>query len=266
MKNHTHFNDFIKKMEYFNYSKHTVKAYSHYLKEFLNKVGVMPSKLSSKHFTNYLFSYKFSSVSQQNQVINALKFFYEKVLNKKYAKIDFKRPRNEKKLPHIIDKDFLLEKILAIKNIKHKAILALAYSGGLRVSEVLNLKLKDIDSKRMILNIMQAKGRKDRIVPLSLPLLKILREYYKQEKPKVYLFNGQFSLQYSATSCNKLIKKYIAKDNSMHTLRHSAFTHLHESGVDIAIIKEIAGHKSIKTTQIYLHVSKQTLNKIQMPL
>lgn len=257
---------YTQKLKYLNYSKKTIDIYSHYLYEFIKSVNKYSQHLVSSDFQNYLNNFNFSSISQQNQIISSIKFAYERVLNKKYRKIDFKRPRKEKRLPRIIDKDLLKEKILSINNKKHKAILSLAYSCGLRVSEVINLKIEDIDSKRMIINIKQAKGRKDRIVPLSKPLLQILRTYYKEERPHIFLFNGQKSLKYSATSCNKLIKKHIFDKISMHTLRHSSFTHLLESGVDINIIKEIAGHQSIKTTQIYTHVSLNTLNKIEMPI
>ena len=180
--------------------------------------------------------------------------------------MSFKRPRKEKKLPQIIDKNFLLKKISKIQNLKHKAIISIAYSVGLRVSEVINLRLEDIDSKRMLINIRQAKGRKDRIVPLSTNILSLLREYYTEYKPKEYLFNGQNSLQYSSESCNKLVKHYIGNEYHFHLLRHSTFTTLLESGTDLRIIQNIAGHASSKTTEIYTHVSNQLLSKVPLPI
>lgn len=257
---------YSEKLKYFRYSKNTVKCYYHYVAEFLEFTKKNYQHLTSNDFTFYLDNYKFSSTSQQNQVISAIKFLYEKVLNKKYAKIDFSRPRKERKLPQIIDKTILREKILSIKNQKHKAILSLAYSCGLRVSEIINLKIVKIDSDRNLIHIELAKGKKDRVVPLSDNLLKILRDYYTEFKPKVYLFNGQFHLQYSATSCNKMIKKYIAEDAHMHQLRHSCFTHLLEAGTDLRTIQSIAGHKSSKTTEIYTHVSNNHLQTIEMPI
>ena len=191
---------------------------------------------------------------------------YEKVLNKKYNKIDFTRPKKEKKLPQIIDKDYLLSKINAINNLKHKAIISLGYSVGLRVSEVINLKISDIDSKRMIIIIKQAKGRKDRIVPLLNHILFLLREYYIQYKPKEYLFNGQSKLQYSASSCNKIVKCYLGKIYHFHQLRHSSFTSMYEAGTDIYTIQKIAGHNSQKTTQIYTQISTKTLKGAKLPL
>lgn len=257
---------YIEKLKYFNYSKRTVKIYSHYFEKFLKEVNKYPQHVTSKDFENYLLNFNFSSVSQQNQIINSLKFGYEKVLNKKYNKIDFERPKNDKKLPKIIDIDFTLSKIAKIDNLKHKAIISLALSVGLRVSEVCNLKIKDIDSKRMIIFINQSKGRKDRIVPLSVNILNLLRKYYLKYLPKEYLFNGQKSLQYSPSSCNKIVKKYLGEEFHFHLLRHSSFTHLTDQGADIHAIQQLAGHTSSKTTEIYLHMSSKTLNKLPLAL
>jgi site-specific recombinase XerD len=132
------------------------------------------------------------------------------------------------------------------------------------VSEIVNLKIEDIDSKRMLIHIKNAKGRKDRLVPLSPTVLNLLREYYIEYKPKEYLFNGQNSNQYSIGSCQKIYKKYIEENSSIHTLRHSSFTGLLENGTDLRIIQKIAGHSSSKTTEIYTHVSNQLLSKINL--
>lgn len=255
------------KLIYLNYSENTIKTYVHYVSEFLNKHNnKQVIHLNSKDYQYYLLNYNYTSISQQNQIINAIKFLYEKVLNKKYNKIDFKRPRKEKILPKVIDKEFLLNRISKIENLKHKTILSLAYSVGLRVSEVVNLKIKNIDSKRMIINIIQSKGRKDRIVPLTENVLKLLREYYIQYKPKEYLFNGQNNLKYSTTSCNAIIKKYLGDDYHFHLLRHSCFTNLTEHNVDIRTIQKLAGHSSSKTTEIYCQVSKKTLKNLPLAL
>jgi len=255
------------KFIFLNYSQNTSKIYLHYIGEFIkfyeNRQII---HLSSNDFQKYIDNYKFTSISQQNQIISSLKFLHEDVLNKKYLKVSFKRPRKEKHLPQIIDKEFLLDKISKIDNLKHKAIISLAYSVGLRVSEVINLKISDIDSKRMIINIRQAKGNKDRIVPLSNNILNLLREYFKIYKPKEFLFNGQFSLQYSATSCNQIVKNYLGNDYHFHLLRHSCFTSLLECGTDLRIIQKLAGHSSSKTTEIYTHVSNNLLQKINLPI
>jgi site-specific recombinase XerD len=137
---------------------------------------------------------------------------------------------------------------------------------GLRVSEIVNLKIEDIDSKRMLIHIKNAKGKKDRIVPLSLTVLDLLREYWKSYKPSEYLFNGQSSDQYTVRSCQAIYKKYIDPDSSIHTLRHSSFTNLLENGTDLRIIQKIAGHSSSKTTEIYTHVSNAVLSKVNLPI
>lgn len=136
----------------------------------------------------------------------------------------------------------------------------------MRVSEVVNIKIGDIDSRRMLVSIKNSKGRKDRILPLSQNVLEILRQYYVKYKPKEYLFNGQNSPKYSIGSCQKIYKKYIDNNSSIHTLRHSSFTALLESGTDIRIIQKIAGHSSSKTTEIYTHVSSNILSKVQLPV
>ena len=254
------------KLKYLNYSEKTINVYLFYINQFLKYNHTAPTRLTSSDFQLYLDNYVFTSVSQQNQVINAIRFLYKEILNKKYDKISFKRPRTEKKLPKVIDGDLIKEKLSKIENIKHKAILTLTYSVGLRVSEIVNLKIEDIDSKRMIIHIKNAKGRKDRIVPLSQTVLELLRNYFKQYKPKEYLFNGQDSLKYSIGSCQKLYKKHIDSNSSIHNLRHSSLTNLLENGTDISIIQKIAGHSSIKTTQIYLHISNQSLSKVKLPI
>jgi site-specific recombinase XerD len=170
-------------LKYYNYSERTISNYLLYINKFLGNCNVPPTRLASEDFQNYLNNYKFSSVSQQNQVINSIKFLYKEVLGKKYDKVSFKRPRSEKKLPKVIDSELIKSKLLKIENIKHKAILTLTYSVGLRVSEVVNLRIEDIDSKRMLIHIKNAKGRKDRIVPLSQTVLDLLRIYYKKYKP-----------------------------------------------------------------------------------
>jgi integrase/recombinase XerD len=254
------------KLNYLNYSSRTKDNYLSHIGKFLKSQEKSALHLNSQDFQTYLDNYQFTSVSQQNQVINAIRFLYKFGLNKKYDKVSFKRPKSEKKLPRVIDGDLIKEKISKIENLKHKAILSLTYSVGLRVSEIVNLKIEDIDSKRMIIHIKNAKGRKDRIVPLSENILILLREYYKEFKPQIYLFNGQNSTQYSIGSCQKIYKKYIDHRTSIHTLRHSSATKLLESGIDLRIIQKILGHSSTKTTEIYTHVSKKFLNKIVLPI
>lgn len=255
------------KFIYLNYSPRTSDNYLSHIKPFLVSLGDKQIiHCNSFDFQSYLNNYKFSSVSQQNQIINAIRFLYKEVLNKKYDKVNFKRPKSERKLPKVIDGGFIKDKLSKIENLKHKAILTLTYSVGLRVSEIVNLKIEDIDSKRMLIYIKNAKGRKDRIVPLSQKVLVLLRIYYLEYKPLDYLFNGQNSTRYSIGSCQKIYKKYIDQESSIHTLRHSSFTNLLESGTDLRIIQKIAGHSSSKTTEIYTHVSNNLLSKVKLPI
>jgi integrase/recombinase XerD len=250
-----------------NYSENTISNYSNQVKlflEYFNKVATKPSEISEKQIKQWLLLA--NSINGRKHRISAVKLFY-KLTGKqplKFKHIEY--PRSERKLPQIIEKEFLLDSISKITNTKHKAIIALAYSTGMRVSEVCNLKISDIDSKRMIITIRQSKGRKDRIVALSAKILEILRLYFSEYKPKEYLFNGQFDLKYSHTSCNQIVKKYLGKEYHFHLLRHSNATALLEAGTDLRIIQKHLGHASSKTTEIYTHVSTASLKMMPLPI
>lgn len=254
------------KLKYLNYADRTIEVYMHYINRFLNEIDVAPTKLNSNHFQSYLDRFQFTSVSQQNQIINAIRFLYKFGLNITYDKVSFDRPKKNRKLPAVISKTHMLKSIDSIKNLKHKAIISIAYSVGLRVSEVINLKISDIDSDRMVINIKQSKGKKDRLLPLSEGMLSLLRDYYKSYKPKIYLFNGQNSLKYTPSSCNNLVKKYIGKQYHFHLLRHSCFTNLVDENVNLRVIQKIAGHSSSRTTEIYTHVSSNTIKNVPLAL
>jgi integrase/recombinase XerD len=257
---------FENKMRVKNYASSTIRSYSNYISDMLSNFNKDAYHINNKEIVSYLETYNYSSISQQNQMISSVKSFLSLVLNRKLDRINLQRPRKEKKLPRVIDGEFIKEQLFKIENIKHQAILTLTYSVGLRVSEIINLKIEDIDSRRMLIHIKNAKGRKDRIVPLSKIVLELLRQYYKKYKPKYYLFNGQNKPQYSIGSCQKIYKKYIEQSSSIHTLRHSSFTHLLENGTNLRIIQKIAGHSSSKTTEIYTHISNQTLSKVQLSI
>ena len=250
-----------------NYSDNTIKNYSCQVEVFLKHFDTQftePSKINEQSIKNWLLQFK--TRNAMCHAISALKLFYTKTIKQplKFKYIEY--PRSEKKLPQIIEKEYLLEQIAKIQNKKHKAIISLAYSTGMRVSEVCNLLISDIDSKRMIITIRQSKGRKDRIVALSEKVLEILREYFKEYKPKEYLFNGQFELKYSHRSCNQIVKQYLGKEYHFHQLRHSNATALLEAGTDIRIIQKHLGHASSKTTEIYTHVSTATLQSMPLPI
>ena len=260
---------FEEKLRYKDYSEKSIKLYISYLKSFLEIENIKdPYQIRTGQIINFLEKKQFTSISQQNQYIGCLKLFSKYILAKKDIHLSkIERPRNEKKLPKIIDGEFIKSQLSKIQNLKHKTILTLTYSAGLRVSEIVNLKIEDIDSKRMLIHIKNAKGKKDRYVPLSQNVLELLRNYYLKYKPKTYLFNGQNnSPQYSVGSCQRIFKKYIDKEGHIHQLRHSCFTNLLENGTDLRIIQKIAGHNSSKTTEIYTHVSNQMLSKVKLPI
>lgn len=259
---------FEEKLRYKNYSERSITLYVSYLSFFLKEERIKdPYQITTNRIVSFLENKSYTSISQQNQYIGCLKLFAKYILNKKDIHLSkIERPKSEKKLPQVIDGDHIKEQLSKITNLKHKTILTITYSVGLRVSEIVNLKIEDIDSKRMIIHIKNAKGRKDRIVPLSQRVLELMREYWREFKPNEYLFNGQSGGKYSIQSCQKIYKKYIDEKSSIHTLRHSSFTNLLESGTDLRIIQKIAGHSSSKTTEIYTHVSNQLLSKVNLPI
>lgn len=249
-----------------NYSQRTIESYSTALKIINTELPADLYHCSRSVISDYFQQKHFSSIAQQNIFISAIKLFYKFVIGRQLGYINLERPRREKHLPRVIDKTILLDKISAVQNIKHRAILSIGFSVGLRVSEVINLKIKDIDSSRMLIYINNAKGKKDRIVPLSQSILLLLREYYKQFKPKEFLFEGQLGGKYSSESCEKLIKKYINPGVGFHILRHSSFTSMLESGTDLRIIQTLAGHAKPNTTAIYTHVSAECLRSAKLPV
>lgn len=209
------------------------------------------------------------SISYQNQCINGIKKYLD-YKGIEVDKLDLKRPRKEKKLPVVLSIDEVKQIFEQTHNLKHKALLSLIYSAGLRIGEAINLKLNDIDSKRMLIHIKGAKGKKDRYTLLSETFLDLLRIYYKQYRPTSYLFEGQNGEKYSSSSAQRVLKNAVHKIGlkkkvTLHTLRHSFATHLLENGTDIRYIQELLGHNSPKTTMIYTHVSETSIRKIKNP-
>ena len=246
-------------------SESTRKTYKHCLSVFLyyfNKYRE-PKEIPTREIKEWLLA--FEAINTRKQMLCSIKAFYILTVGMP-KKINIPYPKKEKSLPKVIDKDFLIDKISEIENLKHKAIISIGYSIGLRVSEVVNLRIEDIDSNRMIVHIKNAKGRKDRILPLSHNMLNLLRSYFLEHKPSVYLFNGQFKNKYSATSINKIVKKYLGNQYHFHQLRHSCATAMLEAGTDISLVQKMLGHTNIKTTMIYTHVSNQLLQKISTPI
>jgi len=266
--------NYLQKLELKRYANNTVKTYVSCFEDFLNyynKSNV--DELNENDVRNYLvFLIKMDrSDSYINQAINSIKFYYETVLGMPNRFYSIERPRKKRKLPIVLSKEDISLIIKNTNNLKHKCIISLLYSAGLRRSELLNLKLTDIESKRMLIRVQDAKGNKDRYTLLSETILKDLRKYYKQYKPKEYLFEGQFKKQYSPNSVGKVVSNAAIKAGikipvSSHILRHSFATHLLESGVDIRYIQLLLGHNSTKTTEIYTHVAKNSFNFIKNPL
>ena len=257
------------------YSESTIKTYSEALKSFLvfyNNKSVEDITNDDVIVYNNAFVLKNNlSSSYQNQIVNAIKLFFKTIQNKKLELDKIHRPKREKLLPNVLSKEEVKAILEAHKNVKHKAMLSLIYSCGLRRSELLNLKLTDIDSKRNIVIIRQSKGKKDRITPLSIKILALLRVYFQEYKPQTYLFEGQKgNCKYSERSLEEVLKKSlklasISKPVTLHWLRHSYATHLLESGTDLRYIQELLGHNSSRTTEIYTHVSTKSIQQIKSP-
>jgi len=257
------------------YSENTISTYTEALRTFFLFFAERPlDEIGNKDviaFNNdYILKNKLSA-SYQNQVVNAIKLFFGEIRHFSLNPQLVHRPKRAKVLPNVLSKDEIKTILEAHSNIKHKAMLSLIYSCGLRRSELINLRPDNIDSKRNLVIIKGGKGKKDRIVPLSLKVLELLREYYKNYKPQTWLFEGQnINTQYDERSLSNVLKQALEKAKirkpvTLHWLRHSYATHLLEGGTDLRYIQEILGHNSSKTTEIYTHVSTHSLQKIKSP-
>lgn len=267
--------EYILKMTELRYSESTMKTYRSMFEEFINyyhtyDIDHIDEKMIIA-FLRYLVIERKVSTSYQNQSINAIKFFYERILGGQRKIYLVERPRREKTLPEVLSEKEIAEVIATVSNIKHKAIIMLIYSSGLRLGELVNIKLTDVDSERMQLFVRQSKGRKDRYTSLSRKILPVLRQYYMEYKPKEWLFEGTKGGQYSTSSVQMLVKEAyknagIKKKATTHTLRHSFATHLLENGTDLRYIQSLLGHGSSKTTEIYTHITTRGFDQIQNPL
>ena len=256
-------------------SPNTLKSYLNNCKKLFSYYpNISPENISDDQIKDYIISVikkqKFS-ISSQNQFINAIKVYYKRVLHQQRELLELRRPKKPNKLPHVLSTSEVIRILSNVENLKYKCILMLVYSAGLRVSEVVNLKIKDIDSKRMQIFIQGGKGKKDRYTLLSQKTLVLLREYIKQYRPYDWLFEGLHGGKYSSRSVQHLFQKAVQKARiekrpTLHTLRHSFATHLLEKGINLRYIQSLLGHESTRTTEIYTHVTKQSLNNIQSPL
>lgn len=266
-----HTNNFIQEMKRRNYAQNTIDNYASCIKVFFEKSKKdHPKNITEADIKEFLA--KPNMVNTQRNYHSAIKKFYEICLHQpqKFKYIPY--ARKEKKLPIILSQEEVAGMFKACENKKHKAILALLYLCGLRVSEVINLKWSHLDRSRGIINIIAAKGMKDRQVPLSDKLIQILTDYWHEYKSKEYIFNGQNSSQYSDRSIGEVVKQLAVKAGIKnkrvytHLMRHNSFSHLVENGIDINIIQKLAGHSNVKTTMIYTHIGHNLIKNVSKSL
>ena len=265
-----------KEMELRNYSPRTIHTYTLLLDSMQRTLGIPLDAIGIEELKGYLHKRIMQegiSVSSVNQSISAFKLLHEDILHRPWEAFMFKRPRREIKVPIVLSVEEVQRLIHATSNIKHRALMMLAYSAGLRKSEVLQIKPDAIDSARMQLRVVQGKGKKDRYSILSVKTLEILRLYFRLHRPQRYLFEaqGRQGTPLSARSLDHMIKASAAKAGikknvSFHTLRHCFATHLLEQGVNLRLIQSLLGHSSLKTTTIYLHVARINPAGISSPL
>ncbi|MDD3526057.1 MAG: site-specific integrase, partial [Bacteroidales bacterium] len=265
-----------REMQVRNYSERSIKTYTSLLSKIVKHFGIPLDQITGNQVKDYLHHrvvVEKVSTSAINQTISAFKILHEDVLGREWETIKIKRPRRNQKLPVVLSLEEVEKLISATLNLKHKALLALAYSSGVRREEAQQMKPSNIDSSRMCVNVTNGKGRKDRRTILSKKALELLRTYYKAVKPSVYLFesNQKKGGYLSGSTLDKIVKRSaekagIQKKISFHTLRHTFATHLLEAGVNIKLIQKFLGHSSIKTTMIYLHIANVEPGSISSPL
>lgn len=257
-----------------NYSPKTLEAYVGCVSLFARYFNRSPEVLEPEHIRQYqlyLVDEKKCSWSRFNQTVCALRFLYRNTLARDWAISHIPFPRKQKKLPVVLSRDEAALFLAAIKNLKYRTILSLCYGTGLRISEALHLRVSDIDSKRMMIRVRQAKGHKDRYVMLSPKLLELLRQYWKAERPTSWLFPGKRKDHPLDATTIQLACRLARRDSGIrkpvtpHTLRHSFASHLLEAGANIRTIQLLLGHNSLQTTAVYTHVSQTTIASTVSP-
>lgn len=266
----------IYEMELRNYSANSIRTYSELLTQIEQSLQVPLDKITIEQFKNHLhqrIKEDEVSVALVNQSISAWKILQVDVLKRDWESVQIRRPRGVKKLPVVLSVDEVERLIAATTNIKHRSLLMLAYSAGLRRQETQMIKPSAIDSARMVVHVVQGKGKKDRYTILSPKALETLRTYYRLARPRVYLFepNGRQGCIMSDQTLNDIVKDNAAKAGitkkiSFHTLRHSFATHLLEKGVNLRMIQQFMGHASLKTTAGYLHLVNVDMTRVISPL
>jgi site-specific recombinase XerD len=225
-----------------------------------------------RDYLHYLIQEKKASQSGVSQAYSALKFFYETTLKRDWNGFKIPRVQVRKKLPVVLSQEEIQAILSAVGNLKHRALLMTIYSAGLRLSEVVHLKVSDIDSQRMMIRVQQGKGEKDRYTLLAQRTLEVLREYWKEYRPQDWLFPGKPATEpLSVSSVQRVFEKVllrarVKKPASVHTLRHSFATHLLEAGTDLYHIQRLLGHTTLKTTAVYLHLSRKGLGDVTSPV
>jgi site-specific recombinase XerD len=266
---------FIEHLKLKAYSPSTIATYRNEFAQLLQMLGKIDVKdLQPVHIKKYMLHCVNKGLSENtlHSRLNALKFYFEQVLGRDKFFFEIPRPKKPLQLPNVFNKEEVAAIINSVDNLKHRTLLILAYACGLRVSELVKIRIADIDSKRMILHIKGAKGKKDRVVGISHTLLVLLRAFYRQYKPKGWLFEGLLPQEhYSARSVQMILQKAkakagVIKPGGVHGLRHSFATHLLDKGIDVMMIQKLLGHNDIKTTLRYLHVTNKDLIKIISPL
>ncbi len=267
--------EYVDLLERRRYSRSTVQTYVHYFKELINHFPATPideiSEAQIKEFMRYLVLDRRVAASTQNQAINAIKFYFEQLKGDVRKRYSLERPLKERKLPEVLSEEEVAAILRAHENLKHKTMLYLIYSAGLRRNELINLTPMDIDEARNIINVRGGKGNKDRQTLLSTTAREMVQRYVAHYQPVTYLFEGGAGQRYSESSLQQVFvqalrKSGIRKRVTLHTLRHSFATHLLEHGTDLRYIQALLGHNSSKTTEIYTHVTKKGFDKIRSPL
>lgn len=265
-----HIKLFEQEMKRRNFGQQTIENYSSCLKKFFGQsTKDHPKNINESDIRIFLSS--FTTPNTQRAYHSAIKKFYEICLGQKEKFKYIPYCRKDKKLPIPLSQSEVQRMFDVCENLKHRVIMALLYSCGLRVSELINLKWSHIDRSRMIINVIAGKGKKDRQVMLSEKIIPILEDYWREYHSKEYVLNGQFQIQYSSQSVGQVVKQLaekagINKRVYTHLMRHNSFTHMVESGVDINLVQRLAGHNNVKTTMQYVHISNNLISKIQSPI
>ncbi len=262
----------IRELKIRNYSYKTIKSYTYSLEKYFSFKKIGFEQLDMENIKNFLESLENKGVSPQtrNLILNAIKFYYINVL-KSAQKIEIHSAKKNKSLPVVLSRNEIVEIIMSTKNIKHRLLLSLAYGSGLRVSEVINIKVGDVDLSELTIHLKEAKGKKDRITIFPIKIKNDIEHLIAGKGKDDFIFESERGGKLTERTAQKVFKNSlkkagIKKDATFHSLRHSFATHLLENGVDVRYVQELLGHQNIRTTQIYTHVTNPSIKNIKSPL